>query len=111
MKTSDFICSCIGVDSDVIDEICDEFGVDLEDSDVLSAIRFSSEENSWGAGQEILQILFGKIIDNYKHLLDRDKFDYDFSSPSFPSFYYNEKEFHTKEELDEIIENETKEQD
>ena len=39
MKTSDFICSCIGVDSDVIDKICDEFDVDLEDSDVLSAIR------------------------------------------------------------------------
>lgn len=103
MKTKDFICSCIGVDSDVIDNICDEFGVDLEDSDVLSAIRYSSEENSWGAGQVILEILFGKIIDNYKHLLDAEKFDCDFSSPSFPCFYYDEEEFSTKEELDNIV--------
>lgn len=104
MKTNDFVCWCLGIDGEVIDNICDEFDIDLEDSDVLSAIRFSSEENSWGAGQELLHILFGKIIDNYKHLLDREKFDFDFTSPSYPCFYYDEEEFSTKEELDNIVE-------
>lgn len=111
MEMNDFVCKCFGIDGEVIDNICDEFDIDLEDSDVLSAIRFSSEENPWGAGKELLFILFGKIIDKYDYMLDRDKFDCDFSSPSFPIFYYDEKEFHTKEELDEIIENETKEQE
>lgn len=104
MKTSDFICSCIGVDSDVIDNICDEFDIDLDESDVLSAIRFSSEENRWGAGVELLFILFGRIVKKYSDLLDEEKFDCDFSSPSFPCFYYDEEEFSTKEELDKIVE-------
>lgn len=103
MKTTDFVCMCLGIDGDVIDNICDEFDIDLEDSDVLSAIRFSSEENPWGAAKELLIILFEKIIDDYRDLLDVDKFDFDFSSPSFPCFYYDEEEFSTKEELDNIV--------
>ena len=104
MKTTDFVCMCLGIDGDVIDNICDEFDIDLDESDVLSAIRFSSEENSWGAGVELLFILFGRIVKKYSDLLDEEKFDCDFSSPSLPCFYYDEEELSTKEELDKIVE-------
>ena len=103
MRTNDFVCSCFGIDGDVIDELCDEFDLDLTDKDVIEAFRFFDQQDPWCVAKNLLMTILEGIIRDYPEL-DRDKFDYDFISPSFPSFYYDEEEFSTKADLDEIVE-------
>lgn len=100
MGTERFVCWCFGIDGSVIDSICEDFDVDLLDEDVRRA-TLSGCRHRWGIGQELLTIIFEKIIRMYPEL-DEDKFDYDFSSPSYPDFYYKSERFGTKSALDKI---------
>lgn len=105
MKMNDFICSCFGIDDKVIDRLCDDFGVDLDEEDVFKAFSVIGDDGYFTASaffEEFLYIIFEKIIDKYE--LDADKTDYDFSSPSYPDFYYNGVWFTTKEELEKLLE-------
>lgn len=101
MKMNDFICSCFGIDGSVIDDLCDEFGIDFDDDDVYNAFSFFGNDR-WAVAQELLHIAFKKIIEKYG--LDESETDYDFTSPSYPDFYYKEQRFDTKEGLEELLE-------
>ena len=106
MKARDFIGSLLGI-YDVIDKICDEYDVDLEESEVYCALNCQShidKSNASNIGRGILLTLYRKVIDKYSDVLDKDKFDTDVSSPGFPSLYYGEEEITSKEELDRIVE-------
>ena len=100
---NDFICSCFFMDGDVIDKLCDDFDIDFDEEDVMNCLRNKSEEELKGVGCDLLYKVLEKIMENYPEL-GKDKFDYDFSSPSFPDFYYDGQRFETKEELDAIAE-------
>ena len=101
MSTDRFICLyCLGIDGAVIDRICDDFGIDFDDNDAYEAVK-NGIDTKWGPGVFLLQTLFGKIIKEYGEL-DKNKFDYDFSSPSFPCFYYDHQPFSTKKDLEAI---------
>lgn len=116
MKMNDFICSCFGIDDKVIDRLCDDFGVDLDEEDVFKAFSVIGDDRYFttsaffmeigkkrlAIAEEFLYIIFEKIIDKYE--LDADKTDCDFSSPSYPDFYYNGVWFTTKEELEKLLE-------
>lgn len=103
MKMTDFVCSCLNIDGGVIDRITDSFEIDIDESDVFECIENCSG-NLKDVGRDMLYMVFGKIIEKYEDDLDEDKFDYDFSSPSYPSMYYDKVEFKTKEDLDAIVE-------
>lgn len=100
---NDFVCSCLNMDGRVIDRITDDFGIDFDEFDVLECLREKSTEELKGVGRELLHKALDKIIEDYPEL-DSDKFEYDFSSPSYPDMYYDGKRFDTKEELDAIVE-------
>ena len=100
---NDFICSCLFIDGAVIDRITDDFDIDFDEDEVLGVLRNRSEEELKGVGRELLCQVLEKIIALYPEL-DGDKFDYDFSSPSYPDFYYGGLRFETKDELDAIAE-------
>lgn len=104
MKMNDFICSCFGIDGEVIDGLCDEFDIDFDDEDVFKAFSFFNKgnENGWAVAQELLCISFEKIIEKYG--LEGSETDYDFTSPSYPDFYYKGQKFDTKEGLEELLE-------
>jgi len=102
MKMNDFVCSCLNIDGGVIDRITDDFDIDIEESDVFECIKHCGDLRN--VGREMLYMVYEKIIDEYSDVLFADKFDYDFSSPSYPCMYYDGKEFSTKEELDDIVE-------
>ena len=103
MKMNDFICSCFIMDGEVIDRIMDDFDIDCDEEEILDILKNKSEEELKGVGRELLYMVLEKIIEEYPEL-DRNKFDYDFSSPSYPDFYYDGQRFDTKEELDNIAE-------
>ena len=105
MDTKDFVCFHLGIDGKVIDNICEEFDVDIREEDLCEALREYTTRNTWAVGQSLLISLLGKIIKTYEGVLDADKFDYDFSSPSYPIMYYDEERFTTKKELDAIAKN------
>lgn len=104
MDTNTFFCITLGVDGSVIDNICDEFDVDLTDDDVLEAIRHSDKDNEWGAGQYLLMRLYEQIVEEYDYALDKDKFDWDVSSPSYPDFIYDGQQITTRRQLDALVE-------
>ena len=103
MNMNDFLCSCLFMDGLVIDRLCDDFDIDFDEEDVMDCLRNRSEEELKGVGRDLLYKVLEKIMENYPEL-DKDKFDYDFSSPSYPDFYYDGQRFETKEGLDEIVE-------
>lgn len=103
METWEFVCRCLGIDGNVVDKICEEFDIDLSDEEVYQAVESFNRFVHWGVGMALLRILFDKIIESYKDKLDADKFDHDFSSPSYPCMYYDGEEFSTKEELDTFV--------
>lgn len=105
MTMNNFVASCLFMDGKVFDEYAEAFGVDDEitQEDVHDAL-----DSCCGAylrfGEIILSKLWGYVIESYAHILDADKFDCDFSSPSFPCFYYDEERVYSKEDLDKIAE-------
>ena len=100
MTTERFVCSTLGIDGHVIDELCEDFDVDITDEDVFQAIK-DGVSHTWGVGMELLVIVLWKIMELYPEL-EGEKFDYDVSSPSYPVFTYDGHEFHTKRQLDDI---------
>lgn len=105
MDTQNWICSCLGIDATVVDEIMDEFDLDIDEFETRDCIRQSTNEDKWGAARALLVLLLEKIIGLYPEL-KAENFDYDFESPSYPVFYYAGEVFTTKEELDAIAERE-----
>lgn len=106
MDTNDFLCCCLGIQGSVIDELCDEFDVDISDDDVYDALNVQGHiesSNAWNIGRELLTIVYRKIMDKYEEL-DRDEFDWDVSSPGDPDFYYKGEKIYNKEQLDDLVE-------
>lgn len=102
MNTERFVCWVLGIDGKVIDRLCDEFDIDLTTDDIQECLE-DGIDRKWGTGMELLMLIYDRIVERYSQQLDSDKFDYDFSSPSYPSFYYNGKTFNTKEGLAKIV--------
>ena len=100
MEMTDFVCSCLGIDGEVIDRLCDQFNVDLSEEDVHAAIKDSGDDLT-DTGRMILQTIMEHIVKN-NPLLDAEKFDFDVSSPSYPDFYYDGKPLSSQEDLDDI---------
>ena len=100
MTTERFVSLSLGIDGEVIDKLCEEFNIDFSEDDFIECVK-NGINRHWGVAEELLMLVFHNIIEQYPEL-DEDKFDYDFSSPSFPDFYYNEERFSTKEDLDKI---------
>ena len=105
MEMNDFICSCFGIDGKVLDDLCNEFDIDFDDADVYQAFSFfdNNKRNERVVAKELLCIAFERIIEKYG--LEESETDYDFSSPSYPDFYYKGQRFDTKEVLEKIMEN------
>ena len=106
MKARDFIGSLLGI-YDVIDDICDEYDIDLDEDEVYDAFNCHGHigrDNASDVGREIILTLYGKIKEKYSGALDEEKFDYDVSSAGFPCLYYDEEEIRSKEQLERIVE-------
>jgi len=101
MRTSKFIECCLFTDFDVIDDFLESFDVDMTQDDVNEALERCCGRYK-GFGIIILEIMWGKVIDYYRGVLDANKFDCDCSSPSYPHFYYDGMEITSKGDLDEI---------
>jgi len=105
MKMNDFVVSCLFMDGAVFDEYCDAFDVDMTEEDVHETLDRCHGCGDYHAfGPMILECMFDKVVAEYKDVLDEDKFDYDFSSPSYPDFYYDGEHITCKADLDEIVE-------
>ena len=105
MKMNSFVASCLYMDGAVFDEYCDAFDVDMTEEDVHETLDRCYGCGDYNAfGPEILRCMFEKVIREYRDVLDEGKFDYDFSSPSYPDFYYDGKHINSKADLDEIVE-------
>lgn len=81
MDTKDFLCACFRVSSQKVDDITDGFDVDIDESDVrdiLDTLRGDLWHPShWERlGNELIRMLYCKVIGEWSDVLDEDKFDY-----------------------------------
>jgi hypothetical protein len=104
MEMNKFVATCLFMDGEVFDQYCDAFDVDIEDEDVYEALRLCDGTNYRSFGVIILERMWAKVVERNTPVLDESKFDCDCSSPSFPSFYYDEEEVKSQADLDRIIE-------
>ena len=102
MKMNDFVCSCLGMDGGVLDRLCDDFDIDFDEWDVYECLEHRDRDGLLGVGRYFLSQVLDKIIENYPDLCP-EKFSWDFSSTSYPDFYYDGRRFSTKKELDDIL--------
>lgn len=100
---TDFVASVLFMDGGVFDEYSNAFGVDIDEYDVMQALDDCC--GHWSDfGRNILRIMWDKVISEFSHVLDVDKFDYDFSSPSYPWFYYDGEYVESRDELEALAE-------
>ncbi len=97
------LMGCLRCDAKVLDEYCEAFGVELTESDVTQALADCCGEYK-DFGRDILYQMWLKVIEEFHGVLDADKFDYDFSSPSYPDFYYDGERVYSRDDLEEIAE-------
>lgn len=90
METRDFICVCLGVASQKVDEICDKFNMDIDQEDVTTILDTISYYNQFG--DALISYLFEQIIEDsvQDFDLDRSKFDY-FSNGADSHLYYDKQ--------------------
>lgn len=91
METRDFICLCLGVNSAKIDEICDNFDVDIKESD-FERIYLNHHYDYDKVGNALIVDLYAKIIENaVKKLgLKIREFDY-YVNGGDSHLYYNKQ--------------------
>ncbi len=91
METRDFICACLGVASQKVDEICDNFGVDIKEDDFERIIlNCANDLNRFG--DSLILHLYLQIIKTAisKLSLTLSKFDY-FINGADSHLYYDKQ--------------------
>lgn len=109
MTTKDFICYVVlGVPSDFIDELCDEFDVDFSEDDIKEILNMCAggldqEEHYHHVGDEIILTIYGNIIDSCKDVLDENKFGFYIDGrDSYLS--YDGKIIYSKQDIERLME-------
>ncbi len=103
MEMTDFMAACFFMDGPIIDKICDDFDIDIEEEEFFEVLQVCQQDYKL-VGREMLRKLFQKIVEQYNGLLDEEKFEFDVSSPSYPNFYYDCNEIKSKSDLDKLVE-------
>ena len=102
METRDFICVCLGINSAKVDEICDNFDLDIDSEDVECLLTACSS-NYKTFGDRLIAGLYMQVIeDAVKDFeLDEDKFDY-FVNGRDSYLYYDKQEIYRYKDLEDI---------
>lgn len=114
MTTNEFICVCLGLGMTgrKVDEICDNFGIDLSDNDVWDTLDLF-RGNYTGFGNCLISDLYQQVIVYWvEQGLDSDKFDYEANGDA-SYLLYDGKKVSCEDDLQEILynlENEEKEE-
>lgn len=103
MKTSDFICCCLGLGyGQTVDEICDNFDIDLDDDEIYYVLD-SSRDYYYNFGNNLIEFLFNKIIDEWSQKgLDEGMFTYN-TDGDFSRLYYDDEQIDNANELKTIL--------
>ena len=107
MDMRDFVSCCLGIGSGKkIDEICDNFGLDIEEESLYELLdlcgEFREDKNRYfRVGKELVISLYEKVIENNPQL-DPDKFSYD-AQGDFSELMYDGKVIESQEQLDELV--------
>lgn len=110
MKTSDFISVCLGIGTvdTTIDDICENFDLDISENDVYDALDVF-RHNYEGFGDYLIGNLYQQVINKWvKEGLDKDKFDY-YTNGMDSHLYYDEEEISCNDDLQEILNKTNKE--
>lgn len=104
METRDFICVCLGVSSEKVDEICDNFDLDIDSGEVACLLTVC-EFNYKTFGDRLIAELYNQVIeDAVKDFgLDEDKFDY-YANGRDSHLYYDKQEIYRYKDLENIAE-------
>lgn len=102
MNTKEFINNCLGLygNCEYLDDIQENFNVELNESDIDEALQISPQDLS----NAITSILFDKIIDKAVEELglNEESFDYFVNGSLDTSLYYDDEEVNDWEDLEEI---------
>lgn len=103
MTTKDFLCACLGVASEKIDEICDNFDIYIHDKEVYEILDLLEGKKFQKFGDLLLKYLFLQVADRAVEelKLDRGKFDW-FTNGSDTHLYYSKVAIYRWEDLEHI---------
>lgn len=103
METKDFICVCLGISSKKVDDICDNFNVDISDKEVYDILNLFEGSGFQNFGDLLTLKLFRKVEDRAVEELGlkRELFD-SFLNGYDTHFYYSKVEMYRWEDLEDI---------
>lgn len=105
MKMNEFVSVCLGLGMTgrKVDEICDNFGIDISDENIYEALGVCPRDDYRSFGNLFIHDLYQKIIDEWvEQGLDEEKFDYDCNGDA-SRLYYNGETICSCDDLQEIL--------
>lgn len=106
MSTQSFICYVLGVCSFKIDQICEDFNIDLTQEDIAEALDFNagglfSKETYSNVGNFLIRRLYDKIISLWSDKLIEECF-YANIEGGTSNLYYDDEVVCSSEDLNNI---------
>lgn len=103
MGTKDFLCCCLGVASEKIDEICDNFDLYIHDTEVYEILDLLEGTDFHKFGDLLLEHLFSQVADRAVEelKLDRGLFDW-FINGNDTHLYYSKVAIYRWEDFEHI---------
>lgn len=104
METKDFLCCCLGVCSWKVDEITDNFDVDINENEVYDLLSSGLEYSRFG--NALIRHLYMEIVERAVEELglDEDKFSY-YANGMCSDICYDGEDIYAWGDLEKIAEN------
>lgn len=104
METKDFVCVCLGISSQKIDEICDTFDLDIFEEDFIEVLSNTTKYDR--VGNIIIRNLYDQVIEyaleSYGKFLDEYKFEI-YTNGMDSHLMYDREEIYNYQDIEDIV--------
>lgn len=104
METKDFLCLCLGVSSSKVDDICDDFDLDFDESDIQDIISDARRLDDVGniLIMRLYQQVIDKAIESYGICLEENRFCI-YANGRDSHLMYDSEEIYSWRDIEDIV--------
>lgn len=96
------VCLGLGMTGRKVDEICDNFGIDISDENIYEALGACPRDDYRSFGNILISDLYAQVVSEWAEQLDEEKFDW-YVNGDDSHLYYDGEEVWSCDDLQEIL--------
>lgn len=104
METKDFLCLCLGVSSSKVDDICDAFDLDINESDIQDIVSVARRLDD--VGNILISRLYQQVIDtaieSYGCWIEEERFCI-YTNGRDSHLMYDSEEIYSYQDIEDIV--------